>query len=162
MLLVSCVGMFVCHCTVGTFCYFQEFEYDVTAYGLVPVIAVSIFMVTYSVGMGSIPVVVMSEIFSRDVTSLGSAVGLWALWFSAFIIIKVFPDLVALLGMYGCFFLLAASCACSFLFYFALLPETKGRMREDIVDELNGVKCQKKESNVTHIIGTYSSHANSV
>lgn len=157
LLLISCAGMCVCHCVVGTFCYFQDLQYEVSAYGWIPVMALSIFMVVYSLGMAGGPIVVMSEIFSRDVASLGAVVGLTTGWAIAFVVVKIFADLIALLGMYGCFFLLATFCACSFLFCFVFVPETKGRRREDIVDQLNGVQCTKK--NIKHVIGTDSVHA---
>nr|XP_012217469.1 PREDICTED: facilitated trehalose transporter Tret1-like [Linepithema humile] len=160
LLLISCAGMFVCHCVIGTFCYLQDLQYEVSAYGWVPVTALSIFVVAYSLGMGGLPVVVMSEIFSRDVSSLGTIVGLTMGWTTSFIVVKIFADLITLLGMYGCFFLLATSCACSSLFCFVFVPETKGRMREDIVDQLNGVQCTKKD--VKHVIGTDSMHAANV
>ncbi|KAK2576978.1 hypothetical protein KPH14_011942 [Odynerus spinipes] len=48
------------------------------------------------------------------------------------------------LGMYGCFFLLGTSCIASFLFVFILIPETKGRSREDILNELNGIPWPSK------------------
>lgn len=157
LLLTSCAGMCVCHCVIGTFCYLQDLQYDVSAYNWVPVVALSAYVMLYALGMASGPIVVMSEIFSRDVSSVGSIVGLSVGWATSFIMVKIFADLVALLGMYGCFFLLASSCACSFLFCLILIPETKGRTREDIVDQLNGVQCTEK--NVKHVIGTDSVHA---
>ncbi|XP_014482808.1 PREDICTED: facilitated trehalose transporter Tret1-2 homolog [Dinoponera quadriceps] len=159
LLLISCVGMCLCHCVIGGYCYFQEFGYNVTAYGWVPVTALSVFMIVYCLGMGAAPIIVTTEIFSRDVTSLATTIGLCCLWLAAFVIVKVFAQLIALLGMYGCFFLLALCCALSFIFCFALLPETKGRIREDIVDELNGKRCTKSEKDAKHIIGMDSEHA---
>ncbi|XP_011865037.1 PREDICTED: facilitated trehalose transporter Tret1-like [Vollenhovia emeryi] len=158
LLLLSCVGMCVCHCVIGTFCYLQSLQYEVSPYSWIPVVALSSFMIIYALGMGIGPVVIMSEIFSRDVTSLASTVSLSVSWASAFVVTKSFSDLVALLDTHGCFFLLAFFCACSFLFTFVLLPETKGRLREDIVDELNGVRCTKT-NNIKHIIGSDSVHA---
>lgn len=159
LLLLSCVGMCACHSVIGTFCYLQNLQYQVSAYSWIPMVSLSSFMIIYSLGMGNGPVVIMAEIFSRDVTSLASTVGLSVSWATAFVITKSFTDLVALLGMHGCFFLLATSCACSFLFCFVLLPETKGRVREVIVDELNGVRCMKNNNNVKNIIGSDSVHA---
>ncbi|XP_012532000.1 facilitated trehalose transporter Tret1 isoform X2 [Monomorium pharaonis] len=153
LLFLSCAGMCACHCVIGTFCYLQNLQYDVSNYSWIPVVALSTFMITYSLGLGNGPVVVMSEIFSRDVTSLASTVILTTSWGSAFVITKSFTDLVALLGMHGCFFFLGASCASTFVFCYVLLPETKGRLREDIVNELNGVQCTENK-NIKHIIGT--------
>lgn len=151
--------MVLCHSVVGTFCYFQQFGYDVSVYGWVPVVALSIFMVVFSLGMSTVPIIVTAEIFSRDVTSLATTIALCCLWISAFIVVKVFPNLIALFGMYGSFFCLAISCVLSFLFSFALVPETKGRIREDIVDELNGKQCTKSKNNAKYTVSTHSTHA---
>ncbi|XP_071565086.1 facilitated trehalose transporter Tret1-like [Temnothorax nylanderi] len=156
LFLLSTAGMCVCHCVIATFCSLQNLQYDVSAYSSIPVVALSTFMVAYSLGMGIGPVVILFEIFARDVTPLASTVTLSVSWAAAFVITKSFTDLIALLGMHGCFFLLAAFCACNFMFCYALLPETKGRNREDIVDELNGVRCTKNSNNVKHIIGSDS------
>ena len=149
----------MCNCAIGAFCYLQYLQCDVSSFGWIPIAALSIFMTVYGLGMGSGPVVVTSEIFSRDVTSVGAAVGFIMSWFSSFLIGKGFADLIALLGMHGCFFLLAGSCACTFIFCYLLLPKTKGRTREDIVNELNGAARKKNKKNVTHIVGTDSVHA---
>lgn len=157
LLLISCIGMFVCHCVIGTYCYLQYMQYDVSAYGMIPVTALSIFMVVYALGMGNGPVIIMSEIFNRDITSIASTVGLTTCWGASFVLVKIFADLIALLRMHGCFFLLGICCACSFLFCFVMVPETKGRTREDIVDELNGgMRHKKNKKNIEHIIGTNS------
>ncbi|KMQ94447.1 facilitated trehalose transporter tret1-like protein [Lasius niger] len=158
LLLISCAAMCVCHCVIGTFCYLQNLQYDVSVYGWIPVTALSIFMIVYALGMGNGPVVIMSEIFSRDVASVAATVGFVMCWGASFVLVKIFADLIALLGMHGCFFLLAISCMCSFLFCFIMVPETKGRTREDIVDELNG-GGQYKKKDVKHIVGTDSVHA---
>lgn len=149
LLLISTAGMCVCHCAIGGFFYLQNRQYDVSAFLWVPVTALSVFMVVYSLGMGTVPVVVASEIFSRDVSSLGIAMGMLMCWCGAFVMVKVFSDLIVLLGIYGCFFLLAVICACSFIFCFVMLPETKGRLREDIVDELN---CTSNTKHIEHIM----------
>lgn len=159
LLLVSCAGMILCHCVIGTFCYFQELGYDVAAYAWVPVVALSVFMVVYTLGMGAVPIIVTAEIFSREMFTMAGTISLICLWISAFTMVKIFADLIALLGMYGCFFLLAALCASSFLFCLVLVPETKGRLREDIVDELSGKRCAKSEKNAKHIVGTPSAQA---
>lgn len=160
LLLISCTGMCICHSVIGTYCYLQNLQYDVSAYGWIPVTALSTFMIVYALGLGNGPVIIMSEIFNRDITSVASAVGLTICWAASFVIAKIFSDLIALLGMHGCFFLLAICCICTFLFCFVMVPETKGRTREDIVDELNGgTQYKKNKKNIKHIIGMDSAQA---
>lgn len=138
--------MCVCHCVVGIFSYFHEFKYDVSDYGWVPVVGLCTFMIVYSLGMAMVPIVVMSEIFNQNISSLASTICLSCLLLTAFITVKIFPDLINLLGVYGCFFLFSALCGGSFLFFYIMLPETKGRAREDIVDELNGQVMGEKSA----------------
>ncbi|XP_072757429.1 facilitated trehalose transporter Tret1-like [Anoplolepis gracilipes] len=152
LFLISCGGMCLCHCAISAFCYLQNLQYDVSAYNWIPVTALSIFMIVHSFGVACGPVVVMSEIFSRDVTGVASTVGLTFSWTLSFIMVKIFADLIALLGMHGCFLFLAICCACCFLFCLIMMPETKGRTREDIVDELNGgAQYKKNKKSVTYI-----------
>lgn len=138
LLLISCIGMCVCHYILGTFCYVQELGYDISSLGWIPVVALSIYVIVYCLGMGPGPYVISSEIFDRDISSLAITVSLVFVWAVAFLVVKFFSSFVVLLGMYGCFFLLGTSCAISFVFVFIMIPETKGRSREDILHELNG------------------------
>ncbi|XP_029170101.1 facilitated trehalose transporter Tret1-like [Nylanderia fulva] len=151
LLLISCAAMCMCHFVIGAFCYLQKLQYDVSVYNWIPITVLSIFMIMFALGMGNGPVVIMSEIFSRDVTSVAVTVGSIMCWISSFIVVMTFANLIAVLGIHGCFFFLAGSCACSFVFCFVLVSETKGRTREDIVEELNG-SGRYKEKNVKRVI----------
>ncbi|XP_066598151.1 facilitated trehalose transporter Tret1-like [Prorops nasuta] len=138
LILISCSGMCLCHYILGTFCFFQDIQIDVSSFRWVPVVALSTYVIVYSLGMGPGPFIVTSEIFPRDISSLTTTIGLLSVWITAFLITKFFPNLIALLGMYGCFYLLGSFCALTFIFSFLLLPETKGRTLDSILNELNG------------------------
>ncbi|KAI4500604.1 hypothetical protein M0802_004196 [Mischocyttarus mexicanus] len=138
LLLISALGMCICHYVLGTFCYLQVLNYDISAFGWIPVVALSIYVIVYCLGLGPGPYVISSEIFHRDISSLAITVALFFVWVVAFMVVKFFANLVEIFGMYGCFFILGTSCISTFLFIFILVPETKGRSREDILNELNG------------------------
>ncbi|XP_043500909.1 facilitated trehalose transporter Tret1-like isoform X1 [Polistes fuscatus] len=138
LLLISALGMCICHYVLGTFCYLQELNYDISAFGWIPVVALSVYMIAYCLGLGPGPYVISSEIFSRDISSLAVTVALFFVWIVALMVVKFFANLVEIFGMYGCFFILGTSCISTFFFTFILVPETKGRPREDILNELNG------------------------
>lgn len=138
LLLISCLGMCICHYVLGTFCYLQELNYDVSTYGWIPVVALSTYMITYCLGMGPGPYVICSEVFEQDISGLAITVALFFTWIVAFMVVKFFANVVDLFGMYGCFFILGTSCISTFIFIYILIPETKGRSREDILNELNG------------------------
>lgn len=139
LLLTSALGMGVCHYVLGTFCYLQTLQYDVTSFSWISVVALSVFMIAYALGLGPGPYVISSDILSRDVSSLVTTLGMFFAWSMAFVVSKLFPTFVGLLGMHGCFFLLGSFCALTFIFIFVILPETKGQPRQLILDRLNGI-----------------------
>lgn len=138
LILISCVGMCICHFILGLFCYLQIQGYDVAQYGWIPVVALSGYVISYSIGIGTAPFVVASEIFSRDISTMANSLSLIFPWMLGFMGLKFFPNLIAFLGIDGCFFLMAGLCAYLFFFTFFFVPETKGRTLESILDELNG------------------------
>ena len=138
LLLVSCAGMCICHSIVGSFCYLQNADFDVSSISWVPVAALSIYMISFSLGMGPVPFVIASEIFYIDITSLANTVCFVFLWGMAFVVMQLFNPLINLINIGGCFFLLSIFCAGTFVFAMTLVPETKGRKREEIADELAG------------------------
>lgn len=146
LILISCMGMLVCHFILGLFLYLQYKSYDVTSFGWIPLLALSVYAVVYCVGMGPAPFIVAAEVFSPDVASLANTVNMICLFISAFLVMKLFPLLIVILGIYGCFFFLGACCGCTFLFTLFFVPETKGRSIESILDELNGLSGQFKEN----------------
>lgn len=146
LLLISCFGMGMCHCVLGVFCYLQTLGYDVSKFSWISIIALSVFMIAYGLGMGPGPYVISSEILSRDVSSMVVTLGMFTAWAMAFIVVKLFPTVVNLLGIHGCFFLLGIFCGISFAFIFILIPETKGLPRQVILDRLNGISSSSNET----------------
>ncbi|CAD1468864.1 unnamed protein product, partial [Heterotrigona itama] len=146
LFLISCLGMGTCHCVLGVFCYLQTLGYDVSQFSWISIIALSVFMITYGLGMGPGPYVISSEILSRDVSSLVVTLGMFTAWAIAFIVVKLFPTVVDFLGIHGCFFLLGTFCAITFAFIYILVPETKGLPRQVILDRLNGVSSSSNST----------------
>ncbi|CAB0038887.1 unnamed protein product [Trichogramma brassicae] len=137
LILVSCAGMCICHFILGSFCYVQSSGHDLSSISFLPIIALSAYMVSYCLGMGPAPFVVASEVFRTEVSSFANTVCFVFLWGMAFTVIKLFGPLMSLVGIEGCFMILGCMCAGCFVFSYYLVPETKGRKREDIVNELN-------------------------
>ncbi|XP_043269313.1 facilitated trehalose transporter Tret1-like [Venturia canescens] len=147
LLMVSCAGMALCHCTIAIFCKLLDDGYDVDYFRWIPVTALSIYALSYSVGMSSAPFVVGSEIFTPDIRGLANTVAQIIMWGLAFLLVKFFPAMMNAMGVSGCFFFLGLCCVVSFIFIFILVPETKGRTLESIIDELNGFTGVLNEKN---------------
>lgn len=56
------------------------------------------------------------------------------LWMFAFIMVKTFPIISATVGMFGCWFLFAGVAFAGAVFVMALLPETKGKRFDEIME----------------------------
>lgn len=55
-----------------------------------------------------------------------------------FVMVKVFPKLVVMIGLHGCIFGFAGCCFFGAVFVAVVLPETKGKSYNEILADLNG------------------------
>lgn len=104
-----------------------------------PVVALIVFISTYSVGWGSLPWAIMGEMFAPNVKAKASGITVSVCWFLAFLITKFSSDMEEALGNYALFWMFGGFCVLSVLFTVLLLPETKGKSLQEIQDELNGL-----------------------
>ena len=100
--------------------------------GWLPATSLSIFVAGYSVGLGPIPWLLMSELL--PVRARGAGVGLSVGFNSlcAFMVTKFFPGLKDTIGYSGAFSILAVVIAFSILFVYFFVPETKNKTLEEI------------------------------
>ncbi|KAH0567362.1 facilitated trehalose transporter Tret1-like [Cotesia glomerata] len=136
---ISCIGIVICNCILGVFFYLKYHSYDVSSVNWLPLIALSAFSILYCLGMGPAPFVVMSEIFSSDISALASSIALLFMGLMGFINMKTFPFLVDLIGIHSNFFLSALVGLLTLIVITCMLPETKGRSLQFIIHELNGI-----------------------
>ncbi|XP_058794905.1 facilitated trehalose transporter Tret1-like isoform X1 [Phymastichus coffea] len=144
--LISCFGMTISHFLVGLFFYLQQKQYNVSSISWLPIVALSTYVVTYCLGIGPVPFVVTSEVFRPNVSSSATTVCYIFYWIISFVSIQSYSVAQRLLGDAGCFFMLAIFCASCFVFTYCILPETMGRDRQDIINELAGIdsNCENK------------------
>lgn len=94
------------------------------------------YIATFSMGMGGIPWVIMSEIFPLNMKRIaGSLVSLTA-WFGSWIVTLTFNSLFSWSST-ASFFIFCIVCAFTVLFVVKLVPETKGRTLEEIQSSLS-------------------------
>lgn len=93
------------------------------------------FVSFFSVGMGGIFWVVVSEIFPNRIRGRAMTISVIFLWGGNFLVAQFFPVLLSALKE-QVFFVFAAICVICLIFIYKYVPETKGRSLEEIEKEL--------------------------
>lgn len=70
LLLYSVITMGLCTFCIGGFFYLKYFKYNVSYFGFVPLIALCMFIILFSIGFGPIPWMLMGEIFPIQIKGM--------------------------------------------------------------------------------------------
>ncbi|CAN1234095.1 Sugar transporter ERD6-like 7 [Linum perenne] len=106
---------------------------------MVPMLAVTgllLYIGSFSVGMGAVPWVIMSEIFPINIKGTAGGFATLVNWFGAWAVSYTYNFLMSW-SSYGTFFLYAAVNALAIVFVIKVVPETKGRTLEQIQAAIN-------------------------
>uniref|UniRef100_A0A6V7IW00 Major facilitator superfamily (MFS) profile domain-containing protein n=1 Tax=Bracon brevicornis TaxID=1563983 RepID=A0A6V7IW00_9HYME len=147
LLLISAAGMALCHFALALFVLLQEQGTDVSSFKWVPMVALSTFGIAYNVGMGPIPFIVSNEMYHPEIASACNTLSMFVLFSGASVVMELFPIILNSLGLHYCFFILLCFCTCTFFFTLFVVPETRGRPIESILEELNSASKKKKPGN---------------
>lgn len=101
-----------------------------------PVVALSIFMIAYSLGLGPLPWVMSSEIFPIEIKSISTSVAGTVNWLLAFILTKFYFEIAQVIQKDGVFYLFSIVSLHGLFFIYFLVPETKGKTFTEIEMEL--------------------------
>ncbi|XP_068661174.1 sugar transporter ERD6-like 16 [Aristolochia californica] len=107
--------------------------------GWVPILALSgilLFLGSFSLGMGAVPWVMMSEIFPINIKGIAGSLVTSVNWFGSWAVSFTFNFLMSWSSP-GTLFLYAAVSAIAVVFVAKVVPETKGRTLEEIQADMN-------------------------
>ncbi|XP_053946925.1 facilitated trehalose transporter Tret1-like isoform X2 [Anastrepha ludens] len=139
ILLVSAFGMFVGLTALGAFFYVQQVLGDASNLTWLPVPALVLFNIVYSIGFGPLPWALLGETFPANVKSIASSIVTSICSLTSFVVTRWYPPLNGL-GSYYAFWLFAIFCVAAFFFTIFVVMETKGLSLQEIQDRLNGKK----------------------
>ncbi|SJX61238.1 related to myo-inositol transporter [Sporisorium reilianum f. sp. reilianum] len=91
-----------------------------------------LFTLSYALGLGIVPWLVQSEIFSGQVRGLGAGIATATNWTTNLLVSSTFLHLVKLIHPAGCFGLFSAMAAVCCAFTYAQLPEMSGLSLSDV------------------------------
>ncbi|KAK7284313.1 hypothetical protein RJT34_19058 [Clitoria ternatea] len=142
LLLVSAVGTCLGCFTAALSFVLQDLHKWKEFSPILALVGVLVYVGSYSIGIGAIPWVIMSEIFPINVKgSAGSLVTLVS-WLCSWIVSYGFNFLMTWSSA-GTFFLFSSACGFTVLFVAKLVPETKGRTLEEIQASLNSYSSER-------------------
>ncbi|XP_067013900.2 facilitated trehalose transporter Tret1 [Anabrus simplex] len=137
MLLISAFITAVCHAALAIYFYFKGSGIDMESWSWIPVVALILFVIGFTVGFSQLPWLMMAELVPTRTKTWVNAGAVTLNWTMVFVITKDFPDMVQYLGNDVTYGLFSCMCVMSFVFVAIWVPETKGKSREEIQEALS-------------------------
>lgn len=117
----------------GAFFYSKlGLELNTDSFSWLPVVFIVLFVLTYRVGLGTVPIVMISELFPANVKAYG--IVLTDLMYSVASLLSntIFTYTEDAFGMYTPFWIYASFCLAAAVFSKLCVPETKAKTLEEI------------------------------
>lgn len=131
----TCLGCFL----VGLSFLLQDLQVSKDFTPGLALFGVLVFAGSFSLGMGGIPWVIMSEIFPVNMKGLAGSLVTVVNWLGSWIVSYAFNFLMNW-SSEGTFFMFSSICGLTILFVEKLVPETRGRTLEEIQASLTHLK----------------------
>lgn len=139
LLLQSSIVMGMCLIVLGIYFNLKASSEDSIAnIGWLPLGCVIMFIVSFSLGFGPIPWMMMGELFAPDVKSIASAIAVMFNWALVFLVTKTFNLMLESLGSDWTFWFFGIWMAVCTAFVALKVPETKGKTSAQIQMILSG------------------------
>ncbi|KAL5701560.1 hypothetical protein ACHQM5_026884 [Ranunculus cassubicifolius] len=117
---------------------------------ILALIGILVYTGSFSLGMGGIPWVIMSEIFPINTKGPAGSLVTLVSWFGSWIISYAFNFLMKWSST-GTFFVFSIICGLTVMFIAKLVPETKGRTLEEIQASMSAVSLTKENHNFQNV-----------
>lgn len=111
---------------------------DVSNLGWLPLTSLTLFIISFSVGLGPIPWMLMGELFPSETKAVASGLAVMLNWFLVFLVTKTFPAMQEGLGPDVTFWFFAVIMVAATAFTHFFIPETKGKSFQEILEGLQG------------------------
>ncbi|XP_014207437.1 facilitated trehalose transporter Tret1-2 homolog [Copidosoma floridanum] len=136
LLVFSGSAMTVCLGIFGYYYKMKEDGQDVSWLSWLPLACIGMFNVVFSLGYGSVPYSIISELFPPETKGIAGSISIMTNWFLVFVVTRTFHILTHYLRQSVTFWLFSSVCAMSALFALVYVPETKGKTLHEIQTKL--------------------------
>ncbi|KNA12018.1 hypothetical protein SOVF_129750 [Spinacia oleracea] len=135
LLIVSSAGMTFSLLVVAASFFLKDIVSDesawYSAFSILSVVGVVAMVVCFSLGIGAIPWIIMSEILPINIKGLAGSIATLANWFVAWVVTMT-ANIMLSWNSGGTFSIYMVVCAFTVAFVYLWVPETKGRTLEEI------------------------------
>lgn len=132
LLIQSSAVMCLCLTVLGIYFNVKDAGKDVSSYGLIPLVSLVLFIISFSLGYGPIPWMMMGELLAPEVKGVASSIVVLFNWTAVFIVTKTFPILMESVGKDFTFWIFGVVMAVGTFYGFKALFETKGKSNAQI------------------------------
>ena len=112
----------------------------VASVNLLPVVDVIIFQVAYQIGLGTMPNLLIGELFPTNVKGIAGAIVTVFDGLLGFVISKMYDVITRIFGYHVTYMIFSMSCFGLFIFVCRFVPETKKKTFSEIQEILGGLK----------------------
>ncbi|CAO1407792.1 unnamed protein product [Diamesa hyperborea] len=128
---VSCVGTMFGLIAFGLHGYLK-LSLNVSMFNWVPIASLSFVIFIASIGLLPLTFIMLSEVLPQQIRSFGVSFCTAILWFVAFLLLRFFSKIVALLQLYLCMWIFSGFVFFGMIFVIFFVPETKNKSMEEI------------------------------
>ncbi|XP_018564832.1 facilitated trehalose transporter Tret1-2 homolog [Anoplophora glabripennis] len=137
ILICSAVGMALSEVPLGVYSFLNDRQINVQSVSFLPILMMTLFIVSYNSGFGPVPWIMLGEIFPTKVKTISTCTVSSVNWLLAFFITKYFKAVIDALGIGELFWVFAVCCVGSIIFTQLRVVETKGKSLEEIQNILS-------------------------
>ena len=120
-------------CSIAMICFgFYFYVRPGPHYGWVPIVCLTVFILSFSIGMGPLNFVLLGDFSLPRLAALAATISGLTNWGAAFLMTFVYSDMRRALGLAGTFWFYGVCSATGALFAIFVLPETRGRSFQEI------------------------------
>nr|XP_022904469.1 facilitated trehalose transporter Tret1-like [Onthophagus taurus] len=145
LLITSAIGCALCLLLQATY-YYLNTKLDISHLSLIPIISLICYIIAYCIGLGTIPVLMLSELFPTTIKAF--ALCFAELYFSliATAVSKFFQITKDTFGIYVPFYVFGVCTIIGLIWVTFSIPETKGKTLEEIQELLQNSNKEKEDT----------------
>ncbi|XP_055690879.1 facilitated trehalose transporter Tret1-like [Lutzomyia longipalpis] len=150
LLLLSTAGVTVCNVVVGLYFFLLHKGVNLDAHAWLPITFLMIFIVMYTIGLATVPFALQAELFPTNIKALATGSVVIVALAISFGVLKLYQVVSDGLGMHVTFWGFAVFSLAFVIFTYFLIPETKGRSLDAIIQDMNAPSSKgndKKDKN---------------